>query len=174
MAPETAHAVLLPNGYEVSDDRARLDMAHVLACLDTAYWAIGRPHDVTLRSWANCLPFGIYAPGGTQVGLGGGPPGGTQVGSGGGPPGGGTQVGFGRVLTDYAFRAHLGDVFIEPASRGRGLGKALIGHVLAHPALVTVDHWTLTTGDAHGLYERFGFSVAESDGKWMTMNRASP
>ncbi len=146
MSHATPHAITLPNGYQISDDRARLDMAHVLAGLDTSYWAIGRSHDITVRSWANCLPFGIYAPTGRQVG-------------------------FGRLLTDYAFRAHLGDVFIEPGARGLGLGKALVAHILAHPALATVDNWTLTTGDAHGLYERYGFRVAERDGKWMTMHR---
>lgn len=146
MPETTIHAVTLPNDYVISDERARVDMAHVIACLEAAYWAIGRPAEITRRSWANCLPFGIYAPDGRQVG-------------------------FGRLLTDYAFRAHLGDVFIEPAHRGHGLGKALVAHILAHPELQSVTHWTLTTGDAHGLYARFGFRVADSDGKWMTMER---
>ena len=136
----------LPNGYVISDERGRLDMEFVLACLADAYWAIGRPREITLRSWANCHPFGIYRPDGAPCG-------------------------FGRLLTDYAFRAHLGDVVIHPDDRGRGLGKALVAHILAHPALASVTHWTLTTGDAHGLYERFGFRVAESDGKWMTLER---
>ncbi len=140
------HTITLPSGYTISDDRGRLDMAHVLACLDVAYWAAGRSHDVTRRSWANCLPFGIYAPSGDQVG-------------------------FGRLLTDYAFRAHLGDVFIAPDHRGHGLGKALVEHILAHPALATVANWTLTTADAHGLYARYGFRVAEADGHWMTLDR---
>jgi GNAT superfamily N-acetyltransferase len=140
------YAITLPNGYQISDARARIDMGHVLTSLKTAYWAIGRPRDLTERSWANCLPFGIYAPAGNQVG-------------------------FGRLLTDYAFRAHLGDVFIEPAHRGFGLGKALIAHILAHPDLQTVWNWTLTTADAHGLYAQFGFRVAEFDGKWMTLDR---
>ncbi len=143
---DAVHCATLTNGYAISDERTRLDMAHVLACLDTAYWAIGRSHDVTRRSWAHCLPFGIYAPSGDQVG-------------------------FARLLTDYAFRAHLGDVFIEPAHRGHGLGKALVAHILAHPALATVGNWTLTTADAHGLYARYGFRVAAGDGKWMTLDR---
>ena len=141
-----AHAVHLPNGYAISDDRARLDMAFVLASLDGVYWAAGRAHAVTERSWANCLCLGIYAPDGHQVG-------------------------FGRLLTDYALRAHLGDVYVHPDERGRGLGKALIEVVLSHPELATVQHWTLTTGDAHGLYARHGFRLAEGDGKWMALDR---
>jgi GNAT superfamily N-acetyltransferase len=142
----TAHTVTLPNGYVVSDDRARLDMEFVHASLADAYWAIGRPRALTERSWANCLCLGIYAP--------------DQA-----------QVGFGRLLTDYAFRAHLGDVFIHPAARGLGLGKALVETILAHPELATVANWTLTTADAHGLYAQYGFRANAADGKWMTLDR---
>ncbi|HEX3350355.1 MAG TPA: GNAT family N-acetyltransferase, partial [Acetobacteraceae bacterium] len=111
------------------------------------HWAAGRPRAVTERSWANCLCFGVYAPDGTQVG-------------------------FARLLTDYALRAHLADVFIHPDARDRGLGRALIETILAHPALATVQAWTLTTRDAHDLYTPYGFRSAEPDREWMTLNRA--
>jgi GNAT superfamily N-acetyltransferase len=64
-------------------------------------------------------------------------------------------------------------VFIEPASRGLGLSKALVETILAHPELTTVENWTLTTADAHGLYARYGFRLGEADGKWMTLERPS-
>ena len=141
-----AHAVRLPDGHEISDARERLDMDFVHRSLAEAYWAVDRPRAVTERSWANYLCFGVYAPDGRQVG-------------------------FARVLTDYALRAHLGDVFIRPSSRGLSLGRALVAAVLGHPDLATVDHWTLTTADAQALYARFGFRVAEADGTWMTLDR---
>jgi hypothetical protein len=53
--------------------------------------------------------------------------------------------------------------------RGHGLGKELLRVILAHPELSTVTHWTLVTGDAYGLYEKFGFRAGEIDKKWMTM-----
>lgn len=140
-----AHAVTLPNGYTISDDRARLDMEFVHGSLAQVYWAADRPHAVTERSFAHCLCFGIYAP--------------TH------------QVGFARLLTDYALRAHLGDVFIRPEARGLGLGKALVETILAHPELTTVTHWTLTTADAHGLYARFGFRADSANAAWMTLER---
>ena len=121
-------------------------MEFVLSSLETVYWAVGRPRAVTERSWANCLCFGVYAPDGAQVG-------------------------FARLLTDYALRAHLGDVFIHPAARGLGLGKALVATILAHPELATVAAWTLTTADAHSLYARHGFRPGEADGKWMVLER---
>ena len=142
----TVHAVNLPNGYVISDDRVRLDMAFVHASLAGVHWAADRPRAVTERSWANCLCFGVYAPDSGQVG-------------------------FARLLTDYALRAHLGDLFIRPDARGIGLGKALVETVLAHPRLATVCSWTLTTADAHGLYARFGFRPGRADGQWMTLDR---
>jgi GNAT superfamily N-acetyltransferase len=140
------YEVNLPEGYVISDDRGRIDMEVVHTALAGVYWGIDRSRTLTERSWANCLCFGIYAPDG---GL----------------------VGFGRVLTDYALRAHLGDVFVHPDLRGAGLGKMLVESILAHPDLASVSQWTLTTEDAHGLYQRYGFRVAEPDGKWMTMDR---
>lgn len=140
------YQVAIEGGYQVSDDRARLDMGFIQASLAGTYWAADRPAALTERSWAHCLGFGLYDCAGRPVG-------------------------FGRVLTDYALRAHIGDVFLHPAQRGLGLGKALIASILAHPALASVEAWTLTTADAHGLYERFGFRLAEPDGKWMVMGR---
>lgn len=142
----TPHTATLPDGHAISDDRTRLDMAFVHHALAGAYWSLDRPRAVTERSWANCLCFGLYAPSGEMAG-------------------------FARLLTDYATRAHLGDVFIRPESRGQGLGKALIATILAHPELASVTHWTLTTRDAHDLYRPFGFRAGEADGTWMTLNR---
>ena len=141
------HTVVLLTGHVISDDRARIDMEMVFASLAGTYWAANQPRPRIARSWANCLLFGVYAPSGEQVG-------------------------FGRLLTDYAFRAHLGDVFIHPAARGSGLGRALVEAILAHPELTTVDHWTLNTADAHALYARYGFRQGKVDSNWMTLDRS--
>jgi GNAT superfamily N-acetyltransferase len=71
---------------------------------------------------------------------------------------GALQIGFARVVTDFARFAYLGDVFIVAGERGRGLGKRLVEHVLAHPELACVERWMLGTRDAHTLYERLGFA----------------
>jgi len=142
------HTVTLSSGYVVSDERARLDMEFVHESLAGVYWAVNRPRALTERSWANCLCFGAYAPDGAMVG-------------------------FGRLLTDYALRAHLGDVFVHPDARGMGVGVGLVTVVLGHPELTAVQHWTLTTADAHGVYERFGFQVGAADKAWMVMDRGA-
>jgi GNAT superfamily N-acetyltransferase len=118
--------------YEISTDPARLDRDLVHEFLTSeAYWARGVPRDVVERSIENSLCFGLYR----------------------GPE----QVGFARVVTDRAAIAYLGDVFVLPAHRGRGLGTWLIETVMAHPDLQGLRRFLLGTADAHSLYERFGF-----------------
>ena len=130
----------------ISDDRARLDMDYVHDAIASSYWAIGSPRELTERSWANSMCFGLYAPDGTQVG-------------------------FARVLTDYALRAHIADVFVHPGARGLGLGKALAETILNHPALMTVSRWTLTTADAQEFYRKYGFQSGKADDTWMVRER---
>ena len=69
----------------------------------------------------------------------------------------GKQVGFAKVITDRATFAYLADVFIVPEHRGRGVGKMLIGRILAHRDLRGLRRIMLSTVDAHGLYAPFGF-----------------
>jgi len=47
----------------------------------------------------------------------------------------------------------------------------LMRRLLEHPELARVRRWALVTGDAHGLYERFGFGPVD-DPRWMTRERA--
>jgi GNAT superfamily N-acetyltransferase len=121
----------LPAGFEISTDRARLDVALVHEFLRTSYWAEGRGRSVVERSIDHSLCFGVYQ--------------------------GGRQVAFARVVSDRAVFAYLMDVFVVPEFRGRGISKALMRAVLDHPDLQNLRLFLLATRDAHGLYERFGF-----------------
>ncbi|MDA0337781.1 MAG: GNAT family N-acetyltransferase, partial [bacterium] len=67
------------------------------------------------------------------------------------------QVGFARVVTDYSRMAHIMDVFVVPAHRGRGLGIWLVQCIVDCPCLQGMG-MTLATADAHELYRRFGFT----------------
>ena len=98
------------SGVEISTDRNRLDLAYIHRYLsEECYWALGRSLDIVEKSIANSFCFGVYA--------------------------GDQQIGFGRVVTDYATFAWLCDVFIDDAHRGQGLGKRLVETVMAHPEL---------------------------------------
>jgi GNAT superfamily N-acetyltransferase len=128
--------------YLISTDRSRLDIELIHNYLsNTSYWATGRSLEVVQRSIENSLTFGIYK--GTE------------------------QVGFGRVVTDYATFAWVADVFVLPEHRGRGLSKRLMEVILSHPQLQGFRRWVLSTKDAHGLYERFGFIKLHRPERWM-------
>ena len=120
------------DGYELDDDRDRLDVEGIWAYLRTAYWSENVPRDVVARAIEGSLCLGLYAPGGEQAG-------------------------FARAVTDSATFAWIADVYVLEAHRGRGLGVWMIAELLAHPRLQGLRAVTLATLDAHGLYERFGF-----------------
>ena len=69
-------------------------------------------------------------------------------------------VGFARVITDSATTYYLCDVIIDAEYRGKGLGTALVGHIVSRPAYAGL-RGLLLTRDAHGLYAKFGFQPAE-------------
>ena len=127
--------------FTVSTDKARLDMDVIHGFLNTSYWAAGRSRETIQRSIEHSLPFGVYQ--------------------------GQQQVGFARVITDYATFAWIADVFIVDSVRGRGLGKWLMEIILGHPELQGFRRWVLATKDAHELYRRFGFTELRLPERWM-------
>lgn len=131
----------LVSGFEISTDPDRLDLDLIHHFLSTTYWAAGRSRETVERSIRHSIPFGAYD--------------------------GDRQVGFARVITDHAVFAYLADVFVIPEYRGRGIGKALMGHILAHPDLAGLRVFLLRTRDAQGLYARFGFGPLPDPGEMM-------
>ena len=123
----------------ISTDKRRLELNSIAEYLAGSYWAQGRPKEVVEKSLQHSECFGLYD-----------------------EEGGDKQIGFARVITDYATYAYLADVFVLEPYRGRGLGKWLVKTVLSHPDLVTC-RWELGTKDAHALYAQFGFGRPTSD-----------
>jgi N-acetylglutamate synthase-like GNAT family acetyltransferase len=70
----------------------------------------------------------------------------------------GEQVGFARVISDFATFGYLADVFILQAHRGQGLSKLLLTEIMSHPRLQNLRRFCLATADAHTLYQQFGFT----------------
>ena len=119
--------------FYTSTDKSKLDIGLIAEYLSKrSYWAKGRSREKIERSISNTLCFGVY-------------------------DASHRQVGFARVLTDFAVFAWIMDVFILEEHRGRGLGKLLMKAIMAHPALQDLERWGLGTKDAHGLYAQFGF-----------------
>lgn len=121
--------------YELDDDHSRIDMDRVVLWLAESYWARSQPEPVIRRSWqAAGITLGLYH--------------------------GDALIGCARAVTDFARFAYLSDVYVDPAYRGRGLGRWLVETMLAHPAAPGV-RWVLHTNDAHGLYAQLGFEAAD-------------
>jgi GNAT superfamily N-acetyltransferase len=132
--------------FEINTDKGRIDFETVHGYLSrSSYWAIGVPAEIVRRSIENSLVFGIYK--------------------------GSRQVGFARVITDYATFAYLADVFVLEEFRGHGLGKWLVDVIIAHPDLQGLRRWMLATKDAHELYKRVGFTEIKSPEKFMEITR---
>ncbi|MGA2855454.1 MAG: GNAT family N-acetyltransferase [Candidatus Sulfotelmatobacter sp.] len=130
----------------ISTDSARLDLEVIHGFLTNCYWAKGIPREVVARSIEHSLCFGVY-------------------------DGSGAQVGFARVVSDFATVAYLGDVFVVESHRGRGLSKWLMECIMQHPALEGLRRWILLTRDAHGLYSQFGFTPVKAPERYMELHR---
>lgn len=122
------------DGIIVTTDPARLDLDVIHGFLASSYWATGIPREVVERAIRHSLCIGAFE--------------------------GDHQIGFARVITDYATYAYVSDVFVLPSHRGRGVGKRVMAAIRAHPDLQGLRRWTLSTRDAHGLYRQFGFAEA--------------
>jgi GNAT superfamily N-acetyltransferase len=129
------------DGYEISDDRARVDLDVVHGFLVNAYWCAGIPRDTVARAIESSLVLGVYR--------------------------GAEQVAFARVITDYTTFAYLCDVFVLESARGRGLGKWIAQTIVEHPRLQGLRRFVLITRDAHGLYAKHGFKPLKSAERYM-------
>ncbi|MEY2394684.1 MAG: hypothetical protein QOF94_1029 [Acidobacteriaceae bacterium] len=130
----------------ISTSRERLDLDVVHGFLTKCYWAKGIPREIVARSIEHALCLGIYN-------------------------GEGAQVGFARVISDFATIAYVGDVFVLETHRGQGLGKWLMQCITQHPALQNLRRWILTTRDAHGLYSQVGFTPVKAPERFMELHR---
>ena len=136
------------NGFTISDDPTRLDHDAIWAFISVAYWARTRTREQHERAIDHSLCIGVYD--------------------------GAAQIGFARIITDYAITAHIADVYILEPYRGRGLSKWLVQTILDHPELATVRRFTLNTDDAHGLYAQFGFGPLRKPEAMMELWRDDP
>lgn len=132
--------------FAITTDPARFDEDLIHKVLSESYWAKGIPREIVARSIRNSLCFGVLR--------------------------GGEQVGFARVISDYATFAYLADVFILEDFRGRGLAKFLMQCIVQHPELQGLRRWTLATRDAHGLYAQFGFKPLAKPDRFMELHNS--
>jgi GNAT superfamily N-acetyltransferase len=137
------------NDFFISTDKNKLDIKiiHDFLC-NESYWAKNIPEEIVRRSIECSYCFGLYV---TENSV-------------------SKQIGFARVITDYATFGYLADVFILETYRGKGLSKLLMQTIMDCPDLQGLRGWMLATKDAHALYEKFGFSLLENTGRFMRLS----
>ena len=124
----------------ISTDPRKLDVEAIQAFLTRGYFdTAGITSETVARTTRGSLCFGVYD--------------------------GEHQVGFARVISDYATFAYLSDDYILETHRGRGLGKWMMECIQAHPQLQGLRRWILGPTHDIRLYEKFGFRPLE--GQWM-------
>lgn len=114
----------------ISTDKALLQTDRVMELLRQSYWANTRTRETVEKSIENSICYSVFADG--------------------------VQVGFARVVTDYATTFYICDVIVDSACRSRGIGKLLI-HTITEDEQFKPLLGTLLTTNAHGLYEKYGF-----------------
>jgi len=131
--------------FTISTEHSRLDVDAIHRFLSTeSYWAQNRTREQTEKAIANSICFGAYSVE--------------------------RLVGFGRVVSDHATFAYVGDVFVIEEFRGRGLATLLMEAMLAHPDLQNLRRWVLATRDAHEVYSRHGFAQLAHPERWMELS----
>jgi GNAT superfamily N-acetyltransferase len=118
----------------ISDDLSRVQVEVVADFLAKTFWGHRRPREVVEKLIQTSMCFSLFR---------------RQE-----------QIGFARVVTDYAVFSWLSDVVIKDGYRGRGLGEWLVECILEHPRIAGTQ-FVLQTTEAAGLYKKFGFRANE-------------
>ena len=120
------------DNYLISTDPSKIQLKVVHEFLADSYWAKNIPIELVKKSLDNSLCFSLFNDD--------------------------LQIGFARLVTDYATFAYLADVFVLDKYRGNGLSKWMMEIIINFPDVQGLRTWILKTWDAHGLYEKYGFS----------------
>jgi predicted N-acetyltransferase YhbS len=131
--------------FRITTDVEAFDVDAVHAYLTRSFWAAGIPRALVEKSLRDSLSWGLFD--------------------------GDRQIGFARMVTDRATFAYLCDVYVLEEYRGQGLGKWLMDEVMAHPDMQGLRRIMLVTRDAHGLYERHGFTPPHNPERHMEIFR---
>ena len=131
----------------ISYDPIDLDLSKVIEWLaKDSYWAFGRDPELIKESFANSIPISIIGDGNSFLGV-------------------------GRLVTDKCTFGWLCDVFVDPDSRGNG-----VGHLITKAAIEYFNHvpkfrLLLKTRDAHGVYQDLGFAELGNPNSWMAIEQ---
>lgn len=132
-------------GFLFSNDKELLDFDVIYQFISNSYWANGIPPEILKKSIDNSMCFAVYKDK--------------------------AQIGFGRVITDFATFGYLGDVFIIDEYQNKGLGSAFISFIINYPEFKTLRRFLLATRTAHKFYENLGFSNLKNPQNFMDIHQ---
>jgi len=133
------------DNFRITTDKGQMNIDTIHQLLVKTYWAATRSKSTQEACMRSSLCYGLFD--------------------------GDEQIGFARVISDYATFAYLCDVVIAEPYRGRGLAKWMMSCILEHPQLQGMRRWLLSTRDAHEFYAKFGFAPLSKPEKFMEIYR---
>lgn len=133
----------MKNDLSIDTDKQKLNLEFIHSFISKSYWAEDRTFETMKILVENSLNFGIYI--------------------------NDNQIGYARIVTDYAQFAYLMDLFISKEFQGKGYSKILMNFILNYEDLQQVKVWRLATQDAHFLYDKFGFKPLKNPEKMMEL-----
>lgn len=125
----------------ISKDKTKLDPLIIQSMLKETYWGQSRSIAQINTTIENSRCYGLYL--------------------------NNQQIGFARVLSDTVVFAYLMDVLIHKDYKGKGYSKILLDYIFNDPEYANIHRWNLATRDAHGLYEKYGFSSLQQPDVFM-------
>ena len=122
--------------FRIIEGSDKMSIEAIARLLKMTYWADKRSMETIEKSVSNSSCYGVVSDDREKL------------------------IGFARVISDFATSYYLCDVIIDTEYRHRGLGTALVSHIVTSPEYVKLRGF-LITRDAHDLYRKFGFEVVD-------------
>jgi GNAT superfamily N-acetyltransferase len=134
------------NEYQISTDVSLIqtDAVHHFLSKES-YWAKNIPLETVSKSIQNSFCVGVYF--------------------------NEKQVGFARIVSDYATFGYLADVYILSEHRGKGLSKGIMDVIMSLDWVKKLRRFSLATVDAHGLYAQYGFTASKNPDRLMEITQ---
>ncbi|MBD1391036.1 GNAT family N-acetyltransferase [Neiella sp. HB171785] len=122
------------NGFELTSDPSRIQFDWLHRQLAQQYWCENIPADILRTAITHSWCVSVFAEDARHQ-----------------------QVGFARLVTDYASFGYLADVYVAPSFRGKGIARWMVDAFVQCPELPQLQKWLLITADGHDIYKGVGF-----------------